>query len=102
MYIIFLTLLFLASIILQYLILNIYLQSVPDGDWYCKVCKPPTKPKEKIKKRKKFEDELEEDVILTKETRHNRAKRVLESEEEGDSVDEELEEDSDDDMQVSF
>ncbi|XP_071868884.1 ATP-dependent chromatin assembly factor large subunit isoform X3 [Bombus fervidus] len=74
------------------------LNSVPDGDWYCKVCKPPTKPKEKIKKRKKFEDELEEDVILTKETRHNRAKRVLESEEEGDSVDEELEEDSDDDM----
>ncbi|OAD56919.1 Bromodomain adjacent to zinc finger domain protein 1A [Eufriesea mexicana] len=74
------------------------LNSVPDGDWYCKVCKPPTKPKEKIKKRKKFEDELEEDVILTKETRHNRAKRVLESEEEEDSEDEELEEDSDDDI----
>ncbi|XP_061930986.1 bromodomain adjacent to zinc finger domain protein 1A isoform X2 [Apis cerana] len=74
------------------------LNCVPDGDWYCKVCKPSTKPKEKIKKRKKFEDELEEDVILTKETRHNRAKRILESEEEDNSEDEELEEDSDDNI----
>ncbi|KZC06179.1 Bromodomain adjacent to zinc finger domain protein 1A [Dufourea novaeangliae] len=61
--------------------------AVPDGDWYCKSCKPPTKSKRKIKKRKKFEDELEEEVILTKETRHNRAKRVLESEEEEDHED---------------
>lgn len=37
-------------------------------------------------------------MILTKETRHNRAKRVLESEEEDNSEDEELEEDSDDNM----
>ena len=75
---------------------------MPDGDWYCKTCKPSTKPKEKIKKRTKFEDELEEDVILTKETRHIRTKRVLESEEEGESDDKELEEDSDDDMYVLF
>ncbi|XP_043511870.1 bromodomain adjacent to zinc finger domain protein 1A isoform X2 [Frieseomelitta varia] len=74
------------------------LTSVPDGDWYCKTCKPSTKPKEKIKKRTKFEDEFEEDVILTKETRHNRTKRVLESEEEEESDDKELEEDSDDDI----
>ncbi|CAK9822646.1 Bromodomain adjacent to zinc finger domain protein 1A [Anthophora retusa] len=73
------------------------LTNVPEGDWYCKTCKPPTKPKEKIKKRKKFEDELEEDVMLTKETRHNRAKRILESEEDEDQDDEELE-DSDEDV----
>ncbi|XP_076656585.1 ATP-dependent chromatin assembly factor large subunit isoform X2 [Halictus rubicundus] len=56
--------------------------AVPDGDWYCKTCKPPTKSKSRLKKRKKFEDELEEEVTLTKETRHNRARRIFESEEE--------------------
>ncbi|XP_076765181.1 ATP-dependent chromatin assembly factor large subunit isoform X3 [Xylocopa sonorina] len=75
------------------------LNSVPDGDWYCKVCKPSTKPKEKMKKRTKFEDELDEEVILTKETRHNRAKRILESEEEEDPEYEDLDEDSDMDIQ---
>ncbi|XP_034176912.2 ATP-dependent chromatin assembly factor large subunit isoform X2 [Osmia lignaria lignaria] len=75
------------------------LNTVPEGDWYCKVCKPPTKSKEKLKKRKIFEDELEEEeVILTKETRHNRAKRILESEGEEDQDDDDLEEDSDEDM----
>ncbi|XP_078034586.1 ATP-dependent chromatin assembly factor large subunit isoform X2 [Augochlora pura] len=64
------------------------LTAVPDGDWYCKTCKRPTKSKSKLKKRKKFEDELEEEVILTKETRHNRAKRILESEEEDHEIDE--------------
>ncbi|XP_076638014.1 ATP-dependent chromatin assembly factor large subunit isoform X2 [Colletes latitarsis] len=73
------------------------LTTVPEGDWYCKTCKPPIKSKEKIKKRKKFE-ELEEEVILTKETRHNRAKRILESEEEEDQEDNELEEESDGNM----
>ncbi|XP_076283321.1 ATP-dependent chromatin assembly factor large subunit isoform X3 [Lasioglossum baleicum] len=58
------------------------LVAVPDGDWYCKMCKPPTKSKSRLKKRKKFEDELEEEDTLTKETRHNRAKRIFESEEE--------------------
>ncbi|XP_076166810.1 ATP-dependent chromatin assembly factor large subunit isoform X4 [Ptiloglossa arizonensis] len=74
------------------------LTAVPDGDWYCKTCKPPMKPKEKTKKRKKFEDELEEEVILTKETRHSRAKRVLESEEEEDQKDNELEEETDENI----
>lgn len=74
---------------------------MPDGDWYCKTCKPPTKSKEKIKKRKKFEDEIEEDVILTKETRHNRAKRILESEEEEDQ-EHQLKEESDEDMYVAL
>ncbi|XP_031833617.2 ATP-dependent chromatin assembly factor large subunit isoform X3 [Nomia melanderi] len=70
------------------------LTAVPDGDWYCKTCKPPVKSKSKLKKRKKFEDELEEEVILTKETRHNRARRVLESEEEEDREDDELEDEN--------
>ncbi|XP_076392535.1 ATP-dependent chromatin assembly factor large subunit isoform X2 [Megachile rotundata] len=74
------------------------LSTVPEGDWYCKVCKPPIKSKEKLKQRKKFEEELEEEVILTKETRHNRAKRILESEGEEERDDDELEEDSDMDI----
>ncbi|XP_076235164.1 ATP-dependent chromatin assembly factor large subunit isoform X2 [Calliopsis andreniformis] len=75
------------------------LSAVPDGDWYCKSCKPPTKSKDKIKKRRKFEEELEEEVILTKETRHNRAKRMLESEEEEDlEENDKLDEESDEDM----
>ncbi|XP_043271463.1 bromodomain adjacent to zinc finger domain protein 1A isoform X2 [Venturia canescens] len=79
------------------------LTTVPEGDWFCSSCKPrETKPKEKIKKRKKFEDESEEEtVILTKETRHNRAKRVPDSDcgdvengdEDGD--DDDKEEDTD-------
>ncbi|XP_066598355.1 bromodomain adjacent to zinc finger domain protein 1A isoform X2 [Prorops nasuta] len=56
------------------------LTSVPEGDWFCLTCKPrETKPKEKVRKRKRFEDEAEEEVVLTKETRHNRARRVPES-----------------------
>ncbi|XP_053985965.1 bromodomain adjacent to zinc finger domain protein 1A isoform X2 [Hylaeus volcanicus] len=74
------------------------LTTVPEGDWYCKTCKPPTKSKEKIKMRKKFEEELEEEVILTKETRHNRARRVLESEDEEDREDNELDQESDEHM----
>ncbi|XP_046750522.1 bromodomain adjacent to zinc finger domain protein 1A isoform X3 [Diprion similis] len=59
------------------------LNAVPEGDWFCTTCKPrETKPKEKSKRRKKFEDEVEEEAVLTKETRRNRAKRIPESEDE--------------------
>ncbi|XP_016840706.1 bromodomain adjacent to zinc finger domain protein 1A isoform X2 [Nasonia vitripennis] len=62
------------------------LTSVPAGDWFCHLCKPrETKAKEKAKKRRKFEDEIEEDTTLTKETRHNRAKRVVESDEDAEA-----------------
>ncbi|KAK2583060.1 hypothetical protein KPH14_009093 [Odynerus spinipes] len=74
------------------------LNAVPEGDWFCSTCKPPEiKPKDKVKKRKKFEDEIE-DLILTKETRHSRAKRIPESEDEEDKnedQDDEMEEESD-------
>lgn len=77
-------------------------QAVPEGDWFCSTCKPPEiKPKEKVKKRRKFEDEIDEDLILTKETRHNRAKRIPESEDEEDQDKDhkdEMEEGSDEDM----
>ena len=76
------------------------MQTIPEGDWFCTTCKPrEVKPKEKAKKRRKFEDEAEEDAVLTKETRHNRAKRVPGSEDElgSDDLNEEnLEEESDD------
>lgn len=71
------------------------MQAVPEGDWFCTACRPPEiKPKEKARKRKRFEDEIEEETILTKETRHNRAKRVLQSD---DEVDQEDDQDDDDD-----
>lgn len=75
------------------------IQAVPLGDWFCTACRPPEiKPKEKAQKRKRFEDEIEEETILTKETRHNRAKRIPHSDEdqedqEDDQDDEESEED---------
>lgn len=82
------------------------LTAVPEGDWFCSTCKPPEKkPKEKVKKRRKFEDEIEEDLILTKETRHNRAKRIPESEEEEDqnkNQKDEMEEGSDEDVDKSI
>ncbi|XP_043486491.1 bromodomain adjacent to zinc finger domain protein 1A isoform X3 [Polistes fuscatus] len=82
------------------------LNAVPEGDWFCSTCKPPEKkPKEKVKKRRKFEDEIDEDLILTKETRHNRAKRIPESEEEEDqnkNQKDEMEEGSDGDVDKSI
>ncbi|XP_014602713.1 PREDICTED: bromodomain adjacent to zinc finger domain protein 1A isoform X3 [Polistes canadensis] len=82
------------------------LTAVPEGDWFCSTCKPPEKkPKEKVKKRRKFEDEIDEDLILTKETRHNRAKRIPESEEEEDqnkNQKDEMEEGSDEDVDKSI
>lgn len=66
------------------------IQAVPEGDWFCIACKPKdSKPKEKAKKRRtNFEDEIEEEPSFTKETRHNRAKKVIES----DGDDAEIEE----------
>ncbi|XP_015181281.1 PREDICTED: bromodomain adjacent to zinc finger domain protein 1A isoform X2 [Polistes dominula] len=82
------------------------LTAVPEGDWFCSVCKPPEKKtKEKVKKRRKFEDEIDEDFILTKETRHSRAKRIPESEEEDDqnkNQKDEIEEGSDGDVNKSI
>ncbi|XP_043462023.1 bromodomain adjacent to zinc finger domain protein 1A isoform X2 [Leptopilina heterotoma] len=83
------------------------LNSIPEGDWFCTTCKPrEVKPKEKAKKRRKFEDEPEEDTVLTKETRHNRAKRVPGSEDEvaeedTTNNDEAIEEDTDEDSEKS-
>ncbi|XP_012285440.1 bromodomain adjacent to zinc finger domain protein 1A isoform X2 [Orussus abietinus] len=58
------------------------LNAVPEGDWFCTTCRPrEVKPKKKIKQRRKFEDEVEEETALTKETRHNRAKRVTSNDE---------------------
>lgn len=78
------------------------LNAVPEGDWFCSTCKPPEiKPAKKVKKRKKFVDDIEEDLILTKETRHNRAKRIPESEDEEDEnedYDDEIKEGSDEDI----
>ncbi|XP_018401590.1 PREDICTED: bromodomain adjacent to zinc finger domain protein 1A isoform X3 [Cyphomyrmex costatus] len=72
------------------------LTAVPAGDWFCKACRPPEiKPKEKIQKRKRFEDEIEEETILTKETRQNRAKRVPHSDDEADREDEDDESEED-------
>ncbi|XP_047354195.1 bromodomain adjacent to zinc finger domain protein 1A isoform X2 [Vespa velutina] len=82
------------------------LNAVPEGDWFCSTCKPPEiKPKEKVKKRRKFEDEIDEDLILTKETRHNRAKRIPGSEDEEDQdkdQKDEMEEGSDEDINKSI
>ncbi|XP_024873934.1 bromodomain adjacent to zinc finger domain protein 1A-like isoform X1 [Temnothorax curvispinosus] len=77
------------------------LNAVPPGDWFCTACRPPEiKPKEKAKKRKRFEDELEEETILTKETRHNRARRAPQSDDEGDQEDDQDDEDSDEDINI--
>ncbi|XP_014205969.1 bromodomain adjacent to zinc finger domain protein 1A isoform X2 [Copidosoma floridanum] len=57
--------------------------SVPEGDWFCQACKPrESKPKEKTRKRRKFEDEVEEDAPLAKETRHTRARKIVDSDED--------------------
>ncbi|XP_011630089.1 bromodomain adjacent to zinc finger domain protein 1A isoform X2 [Pogonomyrmex barbatus] len=73
------------------------LTAVPAGDWFCTACKPPEiKPKEKTQKRKRFEDEIEDETILTKETRHNRAKRLTYSDDESDQEDQDDEESEDD------
>ncbi|KAL0121189.1 hypothetical protein PUN28_008696 [Cardiocondyla obscurior] len=72
---------------------------VPSGDWFCTACRPPEiKPKEKTQKQKRFDfDEIEEDTILTKETRHNRARRLLQSDNE-DNEDDEDDEESEEDI----
>lgn len=81
----------------HYFLIISYIQAVPAGDWFCTACRPPKKKlKKKIEKQKRFEDEIEDEPILTKETRHNRAKRVAHSddeEQEDDQDDEESEED---------
>lgn len=73
------------------------MQAVPAGDWFCTACKPPEiKPKEKTEKRKRFEDEIEDEGILTKETRHNRARRgVLPSDDENEQEDDDEESEED-------
>ncbi|EZA54009.1 Bromodomain adjacent to zinc finger domain protein 1A [Ooceraea biroi] len=77
------------------------LNAVPSGDWFCTACKPPEiKPKGKTQKRKRFEEEIDDEPILTKETRHNRAKRVPHSDDEGDQVDEEDDEESEEDINI--
>ncbi|XP_070159945.1 bromodomain adjacent to zinc finger domain protein 1A isoform X2 [Polyergus mexicanus] len=77
------------------------LNAVPSGDWFCTACRPPEiKHKEKAQKRKSFEDEIEDEVILTKETRHNRAKRVSHSDDENDQEDDQDDEDSEEDIIV--
>ncbi|XP_072750012.1 bromodomain adjacent to zinc finger domain protein 1A isoform X1 [Anoplolepis gracilipes] len=77
------------------------LNAVPAGDWFCTGCRPPeVKLKEKAQKRKRFEDEIEDEVILTKETRHNRAKRIPHSDDENDQEDDQDDEDSEEDVSV--
>lgn len=77
------------------------LTAVPPGDWFCTACRPPEiKPKEKAQKRKRFEDEIEEETILTKETRHNRAKRVPHSDDEVDQEDDQDDEESEEDINI--
>ncbi|KAL6434938.1 hypothetical protein ACFW04_005240 [Cataglyphis niger] len=77
------------------------LNAVPAGDWFCTACRPPEiKPKENAQKRKRFEDEIEDEVILTKETRHNRAKRISHSDDENDEEDDQDDEDSEEDINV--
>ncbi|XP_014471104.1 PREDICTED: bromodomain adjacent to zinc finger domain protein 1A isoform X3 [Dinoponera quadriceps] len=78
------------------------LNAVPDGDWFCTTCRPPTiKPKEKAQKRKRFEDEMEDEAILTKETRHNRAKRVVTYSDEEARFDQEDDDDQESDQDIS-
>ncbi|XP_011172967.1 bromodomain adjacent to zinc finger domain protein 1A isoform X1 [Solenopsis invicta] len=77
------------------------LTAVPPGDWFCTACRPPEiKPKEKTQKRKRFEDEIEDEPILTKETRQNRAKRVVHSDDEGEQEDDEDDEESEEDINI--
>lgn len=59
-----------------------------------------TKPKKKINKRKRFEDEMEDEAILTKETRHNRAKRVVLYSDEEARFDQEDDNDQDSDQDM--
>jgi hypothetical protein len=64
------------------------------------VCKPrEVKPKEKAKKRRKFEDEIEEDTTLTKETRHSRARRIVDSDEDEDE-EEDIDQDEDSEQEM--
>lgn len=58
------------------------------------------KPKEKAKKRKRFEDEMEDEAILTKETRHNRAKRVITYSDEEARFDQEDDNDQESDQDM--
>lgn len=82
-----------------YFLVISYIQAVPPGDWFCTACRPPEiKPKEKTQKRKGFEDEIEDEPILTKETRHNRAKRVTHSDDEDEQDDDQDDEESEEDM----
>ncbi len=75
------------------------MQAVPAGDWFCTACKPPEiKLKEKTQKRKRFEDEIEEETMLTKETRQNRAKRKPHSDDEGDQESDDEDDESEEDM----
>lgn len=72
---------------------------MPEGDWFCTTCKPPViKPKKNIQKRKRFEDETEDEAILTKETRHNRAKRLTYSDDEDDREDDKDDQENDTDV----
>ncbi|XP_044011620.1 bromodomain adjacent to zinc finger domain protein 1A isoform X2 [Aphidius gifuensis] len=56
------------------------LTSVPEGDWYCSICKPKeTKPKnKKSKTRKNFEDEDDDETVITKFTKN----RLIDDEDE--------------------
>ncbi|XP_012057721.1 PREDICTED: bromodomain adjacent to zinc finger domain protein 1A [Atta cephalotes] len=77
------------------------LTAVPAGDWFCTACKPPEiKLKEKTQKRKRFEDEIEEETMLTKETRQNRAKRKPHSDDEGDQESDDEDDESEEDINI--
>ncbi|KYN28417.1 Bromodomain adjacent to zinc finger domain protein 1A [Trachymyrmex cornetzi] len=77
------------------------LTAVPAGDWFCTACRPPEiKPKEKTQKRKRFEDEIEEETMLTKETRQNRAKRIPHSDDEGDQESDDEDDESEEDINI--
>ncbi|XP_020291098.1 bromodomain adjacent to zinc finger domain protein 1A isoform X3 [Pseudomyrmex gracilis] len=79
------------------------LTAVPAGDWFCTACKPPEiKPKEIMKKRKKFEDDIEDETILIKETRHNRAKRVFDSDDEDDEENDPDDEENEEDVNINL
>ncbi|KAL7301539.1 hypothetical protein TKK_0005971 [Trichogramma kaykai] len=79
------------------------LTCVPSGDWFCSVCKPrETKQAQRTKRRRQFEEEIEDETSYTRETRHTRARKVLSDEEDDESekpVKDELE--SDDEMSSS-
>ncbi|CAB0031229.1 unnamed protein product [Trichogramma brassicae] len=79
------------------------LTCVPSGDWFCSVCKPrETKQAQRTRRRRQFEEEIEDETSYTRETRHTRARKVLSDEEDNESekpVKDELE--SDDEMSNS-